>query len=100
MAFRFGRRIRIAPGLSLNLGKRGVSLSAGVRGGRVTLGSRGARATAGLPGTGLSYSTKIGGGRTADATPADPVSNGEIRLWLIVLAMAAAFGFVAVLLGG
>ncbi|MBB5021372.1 DUF4236 domain-containing protein [Desulfurispira natronophila] len=56
MAIRFWRRIRIAPGITLNLSKRGGSLSLGRRGARVTFGRRGKRATVGIPGTGLSYS--------------------------------------------
>ena len=55
MSFRAYRRIRIAPGFTLNLSKRGTSLSAGRRGAHVTFGTRGTRVTAGIPGTGLSY---------------------------------------------
>lgn len=55
MGLRFFRRVRIAPGLTLNLSKSGGSLSMGVRGARYTVGSRGRRSTVGLPGTGLYY---------------------------------------------
>jgi len=55
---RFFRRIRIAPGLRLNLSKRGMSLSAGVRGAEATFSRDGLRTTVGLPGTGLSYTAK------------------------------------------
>jgi hypothetical protein len=55
MPFRFRRSIRIAPGVRLNLGRRGVSTSVGGRGGHVSVGTRGVRATATLPGTGVSY---------------------------------------------
>lgn len=55
MAFRFRRSIRIAPGLRVNLGKRGVSLSAGARGASVTWNKQGLWGNVGLPGTGLSY---------------------------------------------
>ena len=54
MGLRFRRRLRIAPGVSLNLGKRGASVSVGVRGAHVTYGARGGRTTIGLPGSGLS----------------------------------------------
>lgn len=67
MSFRFFRRVRIAPGITLNLSKRGVSVSMGPRGAKYTVGSRGTRATMGLPGTGLFYtkhkSWNAGGGR-------------------------------------
>lgn len=60
MAFRFFRRIKIAPGLSFNLSKSGASVSLGPRGTKLTLGgSSGKRATVGLPGTGLYYTTKL-----------------------------------------
>jgi tetratricopeptide (TPR) repeat protein len=55
MPFRFWRRIRIAPGVTLNLSKSTASLSFGPRGAKYTLSPRGNRVTAGLPGTGLFY---------------------------------------------
>ena len=61
MAFRFWRRIGIAPGISLNLSKSGVSCSLGPRGAKYTFGMKGQRATVGLPGTGLYYTKKIAG---------------------------------------
>ena len=53
MAFRFFRRIKLAPRLTLNLSKSGVSASFGPRGAKVALGSKEVRKTLGLPGTGL-----------------------------------------------
>ena len=55
MAFRFWRRVRLAPGVTLNLSKSTASLSLGPRGAKYTISPRGNRATAGLPGTGLFY---------------------------------------------
>ncbi|HJU18582.1 MAG TPA: DUF4236 domain-containing protein [Stellaceae bacterium] len=55
MPLRFRRRISIAPGFALNLGKRGASLSIGRRGAHVTVGHDHVRETVGLPGSGLSY---------------------------------------------
>lgn len=55
-SFRFRRRVRIAPGLTLNLNRRSVSLTGGIRGAHVTRSSTGRTSwSAGLPGTGLSY---------------------------------------------
>ncbi|MCC5874791.1 MAG: DUF4236 domain-containing protein [Candidatus Sumerlaeia bacterium] len=62
MSFRFFRRVRIAPGISLNLSKRGASVSMGPRGAKFTVGSSGARSTMGLPGTGLYYTKRHKGG--------------------------------------
>jgi len=61
MGFRFFRRMKIAPGLSLNFSKTGISPSVGVPGARVTLGRQGVRKTVGIPGTGMFY-TEVGGG--------------------------------------
>ncbi|RMF73799.1 MAG: DUF4236 domain-containing protein [Acidobacteria bacterium] len=64
MSFRFWRRIRIAPGVTLNLSKSGGSLSFGPRGAKFTIGPRGKRATVGIPGTGLFYTATVPGGRS------------------------------------
>ena len=55
MGFRFNRRIRILPGIRVNIGKKGISTSFGARGAWLTVGRRGTRVTVGLPGSGLSY---------------------------------------------
>jgi len=57
MAWLFRRRIRILPGVHVNLGKRGISLSLGPRGLKTTFGKKGVRTTVGLPGTGISHTT-------------------------------------------
>ena len=60
MAVRFRKRKKIAPGVTLNLGKRGGSLSFGRRGASLNVGPRGALATLTLLVTGLSYVTRLG----------------------------------------
>ncbi len=88
MGFRFWRRIRIAPGVTLNLSKSGGSLSFGPRGAKFTIGPRGKRATVGLPGTGLFYTTTLssgrsgGGGRRSAPAPAAPKVRSKDRLTL------------------
>ncbi|HVA63272.1 MAG TPA: DUF4236 domain-containing protein [Terriglobales bacterium] len=57
---RYFRRVRIAPGVRLNLTGRGASVSLGVRGAHVTLGRSGVRRTVGLPGSGLFYTSRSG----------------------------------------
>ena len=57
MPLRFFRRIRIAPGVSVNLSKSGASFSVGPRGAKVTVGPKGIRRTVGIPGTGVYYTT-------------------------------------------
>lgn len=61
MGFRFSKRIKIAPGVKVNIGLGGVSASVGGRGASVNIGKRGVYASAGIPGSGLSYRTKLGG---------------------------------------
>lgn len=80
---RLFRRVRIAPGLSLNLSKSGPSLSLGVKGAHVTLGPKGIRKTVGLPGTGVFYTSQAGwhtGGHTAQhfAPPPEPAGVGHV----------------------
>ncbi|WP_299314056.1 DUF4236 domain-containing protein [uncultured Halomonas sp.] len=80
MALRFQRRIRIAPGVSLNLSKRGIGASIGPRGAKVSVGRRGVYGNVGLPGTGLSYREKLNkrGGRNAGGARSDaPISPGK-----------------------
>ncbi|MFS0781775.1 DUF4236 domain-containing protein [Bacillus sp. 1P06AnD] len=58
MGIRFRKSIKIAPGISMNIGKKSVGLSAGIRGFRYSANSSGRRrVTSSIPGTGLSYST-------------------------------------------
>lgn len=61
MGLRFRKSIKIAPGIKLNIGKKSVGLSIGGKHAGVSVNSKtGARARVSTPGTGLSYTTKIG----------------------------------------
>jgi hypothetical protein len=55
MGWRFQRRRRILPGVTLNLGKRSAGVSVGPRGAKLSAGTRGIGATLSLLGTGLAY---------------------------------------------
>lgn len=59
MGLRLYRRLKIAPGLSLNLSGSGISASFGPRGAKLTVGPRGVFGSVGLPGTGISYRQKL-----------------------------------------
>lgn len=59
MGFRFRKRIKIAPGVYINLSKSGVSTTLGKSGASVNISKKGTRGTVGLPGTGLSYSSQL-----------------------------------------
>ncbi|MFN3627515.1 MAG: DUF4236 domain-containing protein [Parvibaculum sp.] len=69
MAFRFRRSMKIAPGVRLNIGKKGGSVSIGPRGAKLTTGTSGTRITGGIPGTGLSVTEKTGSGKRAGQAP-------------------------------
>lgn len=73
MAIRFNRRIKIAPGLTLNVGKRGVSASVGITGAKLTVGSNGVRRTIGLSGTGLYDTQKL----SAPAPAPEPQNESD-----------------------
>lgn len=76
MAWNFRRRIKIAPGVSLNLSKGGISTSIGPRGAKLTIGPRGVYSNLGIPGTGLYNRRKIGGRKTnIDSSQTFEISN-------------------------
>ena len=61
MGFRFQRRVRVAPGVRLNLSKSGIGVSLGRTGLRLGMdATRRKYFSVGLPGTGLSYRTFFG----------------------------------------
>ena len=81
MGFRFFKRIKILPGVYINVGKSGPSLSLGPRGIKTTVGRKGIRQSFGLPGTGLSYSKnfKPWGGSSAKAPNAGKAASAPAQ---------------------
>lgn len=61
MAWSYRKRITIAPGIRLNISKRGVSTTFGVRGASITMGKNGTYLNTGIPGTGIYSRKKISG---------------------------------------
>lgn len=62
MGLRFRKSVTLLPGVKLNIGKSSVGVSLGGKYAGLSLNSRtGASARASLPGTGLSYTKKLGG---------------------------------------
>lgn len=82
MGFRFRKIISLAPGVRLNISKRGGSVSLGGKGSTVNFGGKGARSTFGLPGSGVSYSRYTPYGR----------KGGGVKAWLWVAAGLALAG--------
>jgi len=50
---KFRKRIKIAPGVNVNLSKSGISGTFGAKGASVNMGKNGVYANAGIPGTGI-----------------------------------------------
>jgi hypothetical protein len=88
MGLRFFRRVRLAPGVTLNLSRSGVSTSIGTRGAHVTLGHGKTRETVGIPGAGLSYTT------TQKAAPRRRASPVLVCLLLVVIVGAVVVKMV------
>lgn len=59
MGFKFRKSIKVAPGVRLNVGKRGVSTTIGGRGLRVNSSPRGLSVGTSIPGTGISYNQNL-----------------------------------------
>lgn len=66
MAWNYRKRIKIAPGIHLNLSKGGVSTSIGPKGAKISIGKNGTYLNTSIPGTGLYSRQKISGIRTSD----------------------------------
>jgi len=96
MAFRFYRRVRLFPGVSVNLSRSGPSFSVGVRGAHVTVGRRGVTRTVGIPGTGVFYTSRTGRQTALHSAPppADvaPAGNGLMLAVAIVVLGLVALG--------
>jgi hypothetical protein len=101
MGFRFQRRIKILPGLAINLSKSGVGFSVGGRGFHAGIDAKGRRYTsASLPGTGISWreyhkTQPHSAAHPPPMLPAAPVSTSGSRVvknvvLTIVLALLAA----------
>ena len=95
MGFRFFRRLRLAPGVYVNLSKSGPSVSFGPRGAKITVGGvRGPRATVGLPGTGIYYTMTLGKRSSPPAARVPPESRLSIGFFARLLTPADEEAFV------
>lgn len=114
MGFKFRKSLKLAPGVKLNLGKKSVGVSVGGKRGGISYNSRtGARARVSAPGTGLSYSAKIGGSSSthystsaqAGATTSDENSRPQKarKPWslgkIAAVILGCLFGVTALIMG-
>jgi len=84
MGFRFQKRIKLLPGVGINLSKSGVSTSFGPRGAKVTIGHGKKRTTVGLPGTGISHTTYQNTGGTSWGIEVAVIAAVFIGIYLVV----------------
>lgn len=102
MNFAFKKRIKIAPGLHINIGKRGVSARVGGRVAGVTVGTSGARASANIPGTGVSFRHTISGPSKSSVADPDLMADqtetpSRSRLWRYFISALIGIGTVILL---
>ena len=96
MGLRFQRRIKLFPGVRINLSKSGVGVSVGDRGAHFGIDSRGRRYTSvGLPGTGLSWREYQ---HKPVARRCDLCAPGHVHISPGVVAIALLIAVVVVLL--
>lgn len=85
MGFRFQKRIKLMPGVTLNVSKSGVTTSVGTRDARVTVGRGKVRKTVGLPGSGVSHTS------VRQATP----NKGQATVWVWIVVVAVVLVVLA-----
>lgn len=71
MGFRFFKSKSIAKGLRIGISKRGLSANIGGRGHSISLGSQGVYLNLSIPGTGISYRTKLKGPGSGASSKSD-----------------------------
>lgn len=77
MGIRFRKKIKIAPGVNINLNSKSVSVTTGVKGAHHTVSSNGSRTTSvGIPGTGLSYAKTT---RSSGETQKSRSNNADVN---------------------
>lgn len=77
MGWSFRRRIKIIPGLYLNVSKRGVSASVGGRGASLTFQNNGVYSNVSIPGTGLYSRQRLGRKSSSKNLPDRSVNSGS-----------------------
>jgi hypothetical protein len=91
MSFRFRKSIKIAPGVRLNISKRGLGASIGGKGVTHSVGPSGQRTSVGLPESGIGYSVRHGSKNPVDDQDSQPAvqSHGLNPLTIVFIAVIA-----------
>lgn len=96
MAWNYRKRVKIAPGVTINISKSGVSTTIGPKGANVNIGSRGTYLNTGIPGTGLYNRQKIGGSGIPSSntrSTGSEINNGCLVVLFIFLFVFLCFSF-------
>lgn len=105
MGLRFNKRIKIADGVNMNIGKKSVGLSVGGKGARYSINSSGRKtATVGIPGTGISYSIRKGPkkssakgkGQTYSTATATTTMKKTMKTGMIPLIVTVLLGWLGI----
>ena len=95
MGFRFQKRIRLLKGLTLNLSKTGTSWTIGGLGASVNIKDGKATGNVGIPGTGLSYRSRLTDSAntpetgTETETPIETQSSSGLGTIVVVIILIA-----------
>lgn len=94
MAFQFRKRVKIAPGVYVNIGKNGTTTSIGPRGAKITMGRNGTFLSTGIPGTGIYNRTKLGGKSVNNIqnNSSNTSSGCAAYAWIFAIWLAITFG--------
>lgn len=85
MGIRFRKRIKLAPGLHLNLSGSGLSVSAGPRGASMTFGGRGGTyMNTGIPGTGLYSRERVGAAPSRASSRSSSGSGDTVKMTITI----------------
>lgn len=102
MGLRFQKRIKVLPGITLNLSGKGISTSIGTTGARVTYGHGKRRVTTGIPGSGISHTSVTSTKKTKQPQPtalySTPATKQSLPTWvwiaiICIISIAAAASF-------
>lgn len=96
MAWRYRKRIKIAPGVSINLSRNGVSTTIGTRGASLSIGKNGTFINTGIPGTGLYNRKKISSGTKSSST--NSFSSFVLFVRILIIVGLISFGLLCFLI--
>ena len=94
MGLRFRKSITLIPGVRVNLGLKGVCLSVGPRGVSVNASSRGVYGNVGIPGSGISYRTRLNNsaqGNNFQARSQSETSTASVNIFINDTGVVEAF---------